>query len=95
MDLGGIYSIVKRPLVTEKTNREIAQGRYTFEVAKDANKIEIRKAIEKIYKVKIKKVSSGIVKGKTKKIRWDQPGKTSAWKKAVVTLKKGYEIKFS
>lgn len=95
MDLNLLYSIIKRPLVTEKTNRDVAIGRYSFEVAKFANKIQIRKAVEKVYGVKVKSVSSAVVKGKTKKIRWDQPGKTSSWKKATVTLKKGYEIKFS
>ncbi|MCF7873251.1 MAG: 50S ribosomal protein L23 [Candidatus Omnitrophica bacterium] len=95
MALSSLYSVVKMPLVTEKSNRDIALGKYSFNVDKSANKIQIRKAIEKIYKVKVKKVSTEIVKGKPKKIRWDQPGKTSAWKKAVVTLKKGYEIKIS
>jgi large subunit ribosomal protein L23 len=95
MDLGFLYSIIKAALVTEKSNRDIALGKYSFKVAKEANKIEIAKAIEKIYKVKVKKVSTEIVKGKAKKIRWDQPGKTSSWKKAVVTLKKGYQIEIS
>lgn len=95
MDLNLLYSIIKRPLLTEKSNQDIAMGKYSFEVAKSANKIQIRRAVEKIYNVKVKKVSSEIVKGKTKKIRWDQPGKTSSWKKAIVTVKEGYEIKFS
>ncbi|MCF7874638.1 MAG: 50S ribosomal protein L23 [Candidatus Omnitrophica bacterium] len=95
MALGFLYSIIKAALVTEKSNRDIALGKYSFKVAKEANKIEIAKAIETIYKVKVKKVSTEIVKGKAKKIRWDQPGKTSSWKKAVVTLKKGYQIEIS
>lgn len=95
MALGSLYSLIKAPLVTEKSNRDIALGKYCFKVDKAANKIEIRKAIEKIYKVKVKKVATEIVKGKPKKIRWDQPGRTSDWKKAVVTLQKGYEIKIT
>ncbi len=95
MDLGSIYSVIKRPLVTEKSNRDVAAGKYSFEVAKSANKVQIRKAIEAIYKVKVKKVSSEIVKGRVKRIRWDQPGKTSSWKKAIVTLHEGQEIKLS
>ncbi|MCF7916414.1 MAG: 50S ribosomal protein L23 [Candidatus Omnitrophica bacterium] len=95
MALGSLYSIIKAPLVTEKSNRDIALGKYCFEVDKAANKIEIRKAIEKIYKVKVKKVATENVKGKPKKIRWDQPGRTPDWKKAVVTLQKGYEIKIT
>ncbi len=95
MDLGLIYSLIKAPLVTEKSNRGISIGKYTFRVAKNANKIQIRNSIEKIYKVKVKKISTEIVKGKPKKIRWDQPGRTSNWKKAIVTLKEGHEIKIS
>lgn len=95
MALESLYSVIKAPLVTEKSNRDVALGKYCFEVDKTANKIQIRKAIEKIYKVKVKKVATEIVKGKPKKIRWDQPGKTSAWKKAIVTLQKGHEIKIT
>lgn len=95
MALESLYSVIKAPLVTEKSNRDIGLGKYCFEVDKNANKIQIRKAVEKIYKVKVKKVATEIVKGKPKKIRWDQPGKTSAWKKAVVTLQKGHEIKIT
>ncbi len=95
MDLDILYSIVKRPLVTEKSNREIAKGKYSFEVSKAANKIQIRKAIEKIYKVEVKKVTSEVVKGRVKRIKWDQPGRTPSWKKATVTVKEGQEIKIS
>ncbi len=90
-----IYSIIKAPLVTEKTTRESVNRKYTFWVAKDANKIEIKRAIEKIYKVKVDKVASLMVKGKTKKVRWNQPGKTASWKKAVVKLREGFEIKLA
>lgn len=93
--LKGEYSVIKSPLITEKSNREIAYRKYCFWVDRAANKIEIKRAIEKVYKVKVDKVSAMIVKGKTKKVRWNQPGKTTAWKKAVVTLKQGSEIKLT
>ena len=91
--LKGDYSIIKSPLITEKSSREIALRKYCFWVDKGANKIEIKRAIEKVYKVKVEKVASMVVKGKTKKVRHNQPGKTSSWKKAVVTLAEGSEIK--
>ena len=88
-----IYSIIKSPLVTEKTARDSVYRRYSFWVAKSANKIEIKKAIEKVYNVKVKKTSSMVVKGKMKRLRQNQAGKTTSWKKAIVTLKPGFEIK--
>ena len=88
-----IYSIIQSPLVTEKTSRLIAQRQYVFAVAKDANRIEIKNAVEKIHNVKVEKVATMISKGKLKKIRWNQPGRTTDWKKAIVTLKEGQEIK--
>ena len=90
-----IYSIIKSPLMTEKTARDSIHRRYSFWVAKDANKIEIKKAIEKVYNVKVAKTSSMVVKGKMKRLRQNQAGKTSSWKKAVVTLKPGFEIKIT
>lgn len=90
-----IYSIIKSPLVTEKTARDSIYRRYSFWVAKDANKIEIKRAIEKVYNVKVAKTSSMVVKGKMKRLRQNQAGKTSSRKKAVVTLKPGFEIKIT
>lgn len=94
MSLGrSIYSIIKSPLVTEKTTRDSADRRYSFRVARDANKIEIKHAIEKVYNVKVAKTSSMIVKGRMKRLRQNQAGKTTSWKKAIVALKPGFEIK--
>jgi large subunit ribosomal protein L23 len=90
-----IYSVVKTPLVTEKTTFLSPYRKYAFWVSKDANKVEIKRAIEKIYNVKIEHVASAIIKGKIKRVRWNQPGTTSSWKKAIVTLKKGFEIKLT
>ena len=89
------YSIIQSPLVTEKTARLVAQRQYVFAVAKSANRIEIKQAVEKIHNVKVEKVATMISKGKLKRIRWNQPGRTTDWKKAVVTLKEGYEIKIA
>ena len=83
------YDIIKKPLLTEKSYADIANKRYTFVVDKDANKIEIKQAVEKIFKVKVKQVNTLNVRGKekaqnTKKGR--TVGKTSSYKKAIVWL---------
>ncbi|MBP7088628.1 MAG: 50S ribosomal protein L23 [Candidatus Omnitrophica bacterium] len=90
-----IYSVIRSPLVTEKSTRNSVFRQYAFQVAKDSNKIEIKNAVEKIYNVKVEKVRSAIVKGKMKKIRGNQAGKTTSWKKAIVTLKEGFDIKLA
>lgn len=96
MNIGkNINTILKSPLITEKTSRDSFYRKYAFEVDSCANKIEIKHAVEKIYNVKVQNVASVIIKGKTKRLRWNQPGKTTAWKKAIVTLKKGFEIKMT
>ncbi|MFA5337032.1 MAG: 50S ribosomal protein L23 [Candidatus Omnitrophota bacterium] len=92
-EVNNIYSVLKHPLISEKASKDAAFGKYVFVVEKNANVIEIKKAVEKIYKVKVLKINTSIVKGKIKRVRHNQPGKTSDWKKAVVTLKKGFEIK--
>ena len=91
--LKSIYSIIKSPLVTEKSARDSVFRKYTFQVDNDANKIQIKRAIEKIYKVKVVKTSALMVKGKLKKLKHNQAGMTTSWKKATVTLKEGFEIK--
>ena len=77
--------IIVRPVVTEKSNDEMQAGKYTFEVNKKATKVEIAKAVEKLFEVKVLNVNTMIVKGKTKRVRY-QAGKTSDWKKAIVTI---------
>jgi large subunit ribosomal protein L23 len=88
-----IHSVIKSPLITEKASRILAQRKYVFWVDKCANKIEIKRAVEKIYNVKVEHIASQIIKGKLKRLRTNQAGKTATWKKAVVTLKQGFEIK--
>ena len=77
--------IIVRPVVTEKSNDGLQEGKYTFEVSKKATKVEIAKAVEKLFNVKVLKVNTMTVKGKTKRVRY-QAGKTSDWKKAIVTI---------
>lgn len=77
--------IIIAPVITEKSNDEMQSGKYTFEVNKKATKIEIAKAVEKLFEVKVLKVNTMTVKGKTKRVRYVE-GKTSDWKKAIVTI---------
>ena len=79
--------IILAPVITEKSMAGIADKKYTFKVAKDANKIEIAAAVEEIFKVKVAKVNTISVRGKEKRMgRYS--GYTASWKKAIVTLKK-------
>ena len=77
--------IIVRPVITEKSNDEIQSGKYIFEVNKKATKVEIAKAVEKLFEVKVSNVNTMIVKGKTKRVRYKE-GKTPDWKKAIVTI---------
>ena len=78
--------IIIAPVITEKSMAGIADKKYTFKVAKDANKIEIAAAVEEIFKVKVAKVNTISVRGKEKRMgRYS--GYTASWKKAIVTLK--------
>jgi large subunit ribosomal protein L23 len=83
--------IIIRPILSEKSVSGTNNLKYTFEIEKDANKIEVKKAIEEIFKVKVEKVNISYMRGKKKwwkgKLSW-----TKDWKKAVVTLKPGYKI---
>ena len=77
--------IIVRPVITEKSNDEMQAGKYTFEVNKKATKVDIANAVEKLFEVKVLNVNTMIVKGKTKRVRYVE-GKTSDWKKAIVTI---------
>lgn len=83
--------VIIRPIITEHSYDMMEKGVYTFEVAKSANKIEVRKAVEEIFNVKVTKVNIINVKPKPKRVRY-QIGKTRAWKKAMVTLAEGDTI---
>ena len=77
--------IIIRPIITEASMQGIADKKYTFEVARNANKIEIKKAVEELFKVNVADVNTVSVKAKPKRMGVHL-GKTSEWKKAVVTL---------
>jgi large subunit ribosomal protein L23 len=85
------HDIVKGLLRTEKGADMMPSNKYLFWVDTKANKVEIRSAVESIYKVKVDKVNTINVKGKPKRVRYTV-GMTSGWKKAVVTLKEGNKI---
>ena len=85
------YSILNTLLRTEKGVVLSAENKYFFSVRKDANKIQIKKAVEEIYKVKVASVNTQLNPGKMKRVR-HQIGKTPDLKKAVVTLKDGQKI---
>jgi len=77
--------IIIKPIITERSMAGMADKKYTFRVANDANKIMIKKAVEELFKVKVASVNTINMKPKTKR-RGYSVGKTSAWKKAIVTL---------
>ena len=85
------YDIIKTLVRTEKGTMLEAERKYLFQVAKKSNKIEIKKAVEEIYKVKVQAVNTSVVRGKLKRVRQEQ-GSTTPWKKAIVTLKEGQKI---
>ncbi|ACV22641.1 50S ribosomal protein L23 [Slackia heliotrinireducens] len=83
--------VIIRPVITEHSYDMMEKNTYTFEVAKDSNKVEIAKAVEEIFKVKVVKVNTINVKPKPKRVRY-QAGYTRSWKKAMVTLAEGDSI---
>ena len=77
--------IIIAPVITEKSNDGMQEGKYTFEVNKKATKVDIANAVEKLFEVKVLKVNTMTVKGKEKRVGY-HIGKTSDWKKAIVTI---------
>ena len=77
--------IIIKPIITEKSNEGIEEGKYTFKVDKRATKVEIARAVEKLFNVKVVKVNTVSVKGKEKRVGVHQ-GKTAIWKKAIVMI---------
>ncbi|MCX6103877.1 MAG: 50S ribosomal protein L23 [Bdellovibrionales bacterium] len=89
-----MYNIIKRPLVTEKnTLRSNRFNEYAFEVEVDANRTEIKKAVEKIFGVKVIRVNTLIARKEAKRLG-RMPGKRLLWKKAIVKLKEGDKFDF-
>jgi len=88
-----LYDVLRRPLVTEKNTMLQAQNKYAFEVAKEANKPQIKQAVEKSFKVKVITVNVTKVSGKARRVG-RRIVQTSPWKKAIVTLRSGDKIEF-
>jgi len=85
------YEVLIKPVVTEKTSSLMSEGKYTFRVDKAANKIEIKYAVETIFKVDVTAVRTMNMPGKMKRQGRTQ-GMTPSWKKAVVTLRSGQTL---
>jgi large subunit ribosomal protein L23 len=83
--------VILRPVVSEKSYARLEQNRYTFVVSPDANKTEIREAVQSIWNVRVLKVSTLNRRGKSKRFRWTQ-GRRPDEKRAVVTLAQGDSI---
>jgi large subunit ribosomal protein L23 len=84
------FDIIIAPMVTEKSNAMIAESKYSFKVKTDAEKIEIGRAVEELFKVKVKSVNVMNYDGKPKRSgRSARMGKRADWKKAIVTLSEG------
>jgi large subunit ribosomal protein L23 len=86
-----VYEVLRKPLITEKNSALQALGKYTFEIADGANKMQIKQAVEKAFKVSVTGVNVITVKGKTRRAG-RRVITTSPWKKAIVTLKAGDKI---
>jgi large subunit ribosomal protein L23 len=87
------YEIIKRPLVTEKSTAQQAVNQYCFAVDPRATKYDVKNAVSTIFKVKVEKVHTLQMPQKFKRVGRNM-GRTSAWKKAIVTLREGDRIEF-
>ena len=79
------HDVIIKPIITEDSMARLAEKKYTFEVADGATKVDIKKAVEEIIKVKVEKINTVSMKAKNKRVGYHF-GKTSEWKKAIVTL---------
>lgn len=80
------YDVIIRPIITERATNAIADKCYVFEVARGAGKVEIRRAVEEVFGVKVASVNTTTHHGKPKRMGGGRPGRTRQWKKAYVTL---------
>ena len=87
------YDVLRRPVITEKSTLLQGQHKYVFEVATAANKAQIKEAVEKAFDVTVRQVNVTMVRGKMRRIGRHM-GKTSDWKKAIVTVTPGDRIEF-
>jgi len=89
----GPYAVVRTVRITEKsTDQTEALNQYQVVVDKHANKVDVKRAVEQLFKVKVLRVNTLNVRGKARRERSVQFGRTAAWKKAIVTLKEGQKI---
>lgn len=86
-----LYDVIQRPLITEKSTAAAEQNKVVFQISADANKVDVKKAVEALFGVKVLKVNTLVVKGKTKRFK-GRPGQRSDVRKAVVTLAQGHSI---
>ena len=86
-----MYYVIKRPLVTEKNSIMAERGVYAFEVDKKATKTDIKKAVEKYFRVKVANVNTAVCRGRAKRTKVGV-GQTPSWKKALVRLMPGEKI---
>ncbi|MEO8288949.1 MAG: 50S ribosomal protein L23 [Chloroflexota bacterium] len=87
-----MYDVIRRPVMTERNTELMQQGRYTFEVAPDANKIQIKAAVEQAFSVTVLAVNTMNVHRKVRREKTRMRGYRSGWKKAIVTLAPGQRI---
>jgi large subunit ribosomal protein L23 len=85
------YTVIKAPLITEKMQDQSPLGIYAFLVDRRCNRVEIKHAVEKIFKVDVIRINIINMPGKRKRVRFKE-GKTAAWKKAIIRVKKGQTI---
>lgn len=89
--MNSVYNVIIRPVVSERSYDLMEQNKYTFEVAKQAPKEEIKDAVQKLFNVHVLKVNTINVKPKNKRVRY-VAGQTRSWKKAIVTIADGESI---
>ena len=87
-----MYQVIKKPLVTEKNTVHSSGGIYAFEVARDARKDQIKKAIEQAFRVKVESVNTMICRGRARRTNLKNMSNVQYWKKALVKLKAGEKI---
>ena len=91
--VGEAYRVLIRPVLTEKSAALAQKGKYTFEVLREANKIQVKKAVQEIFSVQVTGVNIMNVRGKPRRRTWRAGlGKTRSWKKAIVSLVPGQRI---
>tara|TARA_E500000178_G_C16672895_1_gene595867 strand:- start:58 stop:348 length:291 start_codon:yes stop_codon:yes gene_type:complete len=92
--MNNLYNIVIAPIITEKATKISEKNQYVFKVKIDSNKKEIKQAVEKLFKVKIKKIKTIKIKGKSKIFKGTK-GRRSDYKKAIICLNKGENLDYS